>query len=91
MPVRARRPKRRTSEAADLEVWETLFETGMDLYSDLESALRYGPRSASEHAVVREAWRRLGARFLAARREAAEQWVREVPWALETYGEPPCR
>ncbi len=69
MPVRARRPKRRISEAAEVEAWETLFETGMDLFNDLGLGLRFGPHSEDEFALVRDAWQRLGDRFLALRDE----------------------
>ena len=87
MPVKARRPKRRTSDAADLEAWKTLFETGFDYFNDL--GFGSGPHSGPERSMIRKAWHRRGATFLARREQP--RWAREVPWALETFGEPPCR
>ena len=45
-PVRARHPKRRVSEAAELEAWETLFATGFDYFGDLEFGFRPAFRPA---------------------------------------------
>ena len=80
MPVKTRRPKRRTS---DLEGWSMLFETGHDYFHDLGFGCA-GP----DRATIRAAWQRLGAQFLAMRGDDALQ---RRPWALMTFGEPPCR
>ena len=85
MPVRARRSKRRTSHVAELDAWETLFATGYDYFDDLGFGGRRGTERA--RAAAADAWRRLGARFLANRTDG---WSCE-PWALQTFGEPPCR
>jgi hypothetical protein len=83
MPVKRRAPKRRTSDAAELERWEMVFECGADLFRDVGGILEDKAR-----VVAREPWHRLGRRFLAQRDPNA--WG-EVPWALKTFGEPPCR
>ena len=83
MPVKARRAKRRTSDAADLAAWEVLFESGHDFFGKL------GFRDDAEaRKAARWAWRRLGAAFLASH---AEDPLKGGTWALETFGEPPCR
>lgn len=75
MPVKRRRGKRRLSRAAELEAWEVVFQTGRDFFGDLEDI---GVEDTPE--ARRDAWRRLGADFLAS--AAAD------PWALREYGEP---
>ncbi len=84
MPVKARRGKRRTDDAATLAAWSILFETGYDFFHDL------GFKSDAEaREAAREAWARYGCRFLDTWRAALS---RDVPWALETFGEPrSCR
>ena len=85
MPVKLRRNKRHTSVAAQVQAWSMLFESGHDFFD----ALGFGhANEASAQAAAPEAWRRLGAEFMAARQPSA---ARELPWALEEFGSPPCR
>lgn len=89
MPVRARASKRRRmSEAEELEAWETLFATGYDFFGDL--GLSHKERTPEAIAAAKEAWSRLGDRFLANRTDPGrtDGWACE-PWALETFGPPP--
>lgn len=86
MPVKAMRPKRRVSEAAELAAWETTFQTGYDFFGDLSFDNK--EHTPEVRAAATEAWRRHGTRFLAARSESEAD---QVPWALETFGEPKCR
>jgi hypothetical protein len=79
MPVKARHAKRRRSLTADLHAWEMLFTCGTDYFGDL------GMSDAEALAAAPEAWRRLGAAFLATWQP---ETPRAVPWALQTYGEP---
>ena len=80
MPVKSRRPKRRRSNIADLDAWSMLFETGCDFFGDL------GFRTNDEaQEAAREAWHRLGRRFLETYTPTLAQ---PVPWALEVFGDP---
>ena len=84
MPVKLRKAKRHTSVAAEVERWSMLFETSFDYFD----ALGFGhANEASARDAAPEAWQRLGAQFLANRSENA---AREIPWALEQFGSPPC-
>ncbi len=40
------------------------------------------------YRAAREAWQRLGSEYMASRQPSD---VRAVPWALDAFGEPPCR
>jgi hypothetical protein len=85
MPVKRRIPKKRFSRAAELDSWATLFECGHDYFSETGFKSEADAREAA-----REVWQRLGAKFLARRSAEASEW-REVPWALERFGDPTCR
>ena len=87
MPVKRRRPKHRTTEAAEVEEWSTLFETGFDFFDDLGFGHGSDATPAAREAA-REAWQRLGRAYLALDRHNPAV---PVPWAIETFGEPPCR
>jgi hypothetical protein len=85
MPVRRRQSKRRLDPAAEVRAWAELFEVGYDFFGDLEP-LGFDGRQDSDRAAreaAPEAWRRLGAAFLAQRELTAK-----VPWALEQFGMP---
>ncbi len=77
IPVKARRPKRRTDDSATLAAWSTLFESGFDFFDDLGF-----PIDAAACEAAPEAWARYGRRFLDAWQETD---VRSVPWALEEF------
>jgi hypothetical protein len=85
VPVKRRHPKRRTTAEAELAAWSMLFEGGHDYFNAL--GFGYGNDAEAREAAP-DAWRRLGAAFLAARPENAG---RAVPWALDALGEPRCR
>ncbi len=86
MPVKARRPKRRATEAAELAAWKDAFECGYDFFND--AGFAHQEHTPEFWAAARAAWKRLGSRFM-------EAWhptdVREKPWALEEFGRPSCR
>ncbi len=86
MPVKARRPKRRVTEAAELADWQDVFQTGYDFFDDL--GWSHKEQTPEFRAAVKEAWRRLGSRFM-------ETWqateTQEKPWALQEFGRPKCQ
>ena len=85
MPTKRTRRSRspHVSDAAALEAWDSYFESGIDLFSDLP-ALGITTREEARTAAP-DAWARLGARFLKQRKPDAH---RPVPWALRELGEP---
>jgi hypothetical protein len=87
MPAKTRRPKRRTSLAAEVEAWSMVFEVGTDYFGDLvEFGFEAGCEGdAAIQAAARKAWRRLGAAYM---RTRIPDRNREQPWALEQFGEP---
>ena len=76
MPVKRRNAKRRLSAEAELEAWADMFESGYDFFGDLN--VFDIMTDAEGRAAAAEAWRRLGAAFLA-------EWKPTVttakPWA----------
>jgi hypothetical protein len=87
MPVKVRRPKKRTSIKAEVEAWEMVFEVGTDYFGNL---VPFGFEAGSEgdaaiKAAAKKAWKRLGAAYM---RTRVPDRNREVPWALETFGKP---
>jgi len=81
MPVKRRRSKQLMGYRPD--AWECLFTCGWDFFQDT------GCRDDAEaREQGREVWKELVAAFM-------ESWTptinRSTPWALETYGPPPCR
>jgi hypothetical protein len=89
MPVKSRRAKRRLDPAAELEAWAMTFETGRDYFNDLVPfCFPHGSAGEDEvYAAAPEAWRRLGAMFMAIWEPTAH---RPLPWALEEFGDPRC-
>jgi hypothetical protein len=86
VPVKRRNAKRRVSVAADLFAWETMFEHGYDFFND--AGISHQESTPEAQAAIKDAWRRLGHRFLAERDPNAHNGP---AWAVETLGEPPCR
>src|SRR5262245_25029853 len=99
MPRKLRAPKRRYDVKAELESFKMVFECGHDFFSEtgLIEPFRVWPeeeRPAAEkawRAGLRDAWQRLGRRFLATWKPKGPPPHRQVRWALEQFGEPPCR
>ena len=89
MPAKQRASKRRTSPAAELEAWATLFECGYDFFGDLEP-FGFGPGSdQAARAAAGEAWQRLGFAFMAAWNQRQHHPAgRQTPWAAEQFGLP---
>ncbi len=86
MPVKARRPKRRVTEAAELSAWQDVFQTGYDFFDDVGFSHRES--DPAFQVAAREAWKRLGARYLEIRSESEADCS---PWALQEFGTLPCR
>ena len=83
MPVKVRRPKRRVSDAAELEAWSTFFEFGKDFFHQLDD---WGlDTDKARHAAAPAAWRRFGETFMATWRPTV---IRNEPWAFEQFGSP---
>jgi len=98
-PISSPEPHLTPAEAAlraEVERWRGVFDSGWDFFDELggldPSTLKLCPdEDAAERAFLAEtraAWERLGVAFLA-------QWVPdehddddEMPWALETFGDP---
>ena len=84
MPVERRADKRRLDPAAELAAWSMVFACGRDHFHDLP---RIGVRTddhGPDRAAAEDAWRRLGARFLA---EPQDPHLTPC-WALQEFGEP---
>jgi hypothetical protein len=87
MPVKNRTPKRRTSIKAEVEAWEMVFECGTDYFGNLVPG-GFGHCSEGTpafRAAAKKAWKRLGAAYM---RTRVPDRNREVPWALDKFGEP---
>ena len=80
-----------------LDTWGMVFECGTDFFGETGFPLphRVQPREdqpAAEQgfrAAAHAAWLRVGALFLERRKAANER--RDIPWAQEEFGEPPCQ
>jgi len=84
MPVKRRVAKRRLDPAAELAVWESVFDCGRDFFRELgEMGVASNDYGQPDPDAAQEAWDRLGARYLAERKPDHRQ-----PWALKTFGEP---
>lgn len=99
MPVKRRHSKRRTDPFANIETWRSVLECGYDFFDDLaelgirDPATVWPPDARAEAAetfltAATAAWGRHGAIIM-------ETWkpnsVRQLPWAHEQFGAPPCR
>jgi hypothetical protein len=78
MPAKRRKPKRRPGDNVD--DWFVYFWTGTDYCHDLPFTTDEEARAAAP-----DAWRRLGATFLA---NPGHDPAGTIPWALRTLGEP---
>jgi hypothetical protein len=84
MPVRNR--KNRRSPSAGLDAWETVFSSEFDFFGDLRDAgIETDAYGRQDREEARQAWQRFGGEFLSTFRESHQ------PWALEQFGDPPCR
>ena len=85
MPVKRRAEKRRLDPAAELAAWSMTFQCGCDYLQELPRiGIQTDGCSRPDLAVAEDAWRRLGARFL-----AEPQDPRPTPaWALKQFGDP---
>ena len=86
MPLKRRTEKRRMDPAAELAAWSMVFQSGWDYFGDLPrlGVLMDEHGHRPDRAAAEEAWRRLGARFL-----AEPQDPHLTPsWALKEFGEP---
>jgi hypothetical protein len=99
MPRKLRAPKQRYDAKAELESFRMVFTCGHDFFSEtglVEPVHAWPPeeRPAVEkvwRAGVKDAWHRLGRRFLETWEPEGPPPHRQTPWALEQFGEPPCR
>ena len=88
MPVKRRVAKRRFTGTAEANAWDSTFDCGRDFFEDLKGIdVQTDAYGVPDVDAAREAWHRLGRRFLATRQPDPHR----VPWALETFGEPPAR
>ena len=84
MPVKKRTAKRRLDPAAELDAWSMAFQCGHDYFGDLPEIGVPMDGHGPDRAAAEAAWHRLGARFLAERRDP----VLGTPWAPSEFGEP---
>jgi hypothetical protein len=84
MPVKRRVSKRRVDARAELDAWQSTFDAGVTFDGDLQCVGITGHPTVDQ---VAEAWRRLGARFIAERGHRTDTGA--THWALEQFGEPP--
>ena len=96
MPRKFRAPKQRYDAKAELEAWSLPFECGVDYFRETGCVLPIDAppedQAAAEQgfrAAAHAAWLRVGALFLERRKAANER--RDIPWAQEEFGEPPCQ
>ena len=88
MPVKRRTAKRRLDPAAEVAIWESVFDSGRDFFDDLKDlGVPLDQYGRPEPAAAEQAWQRLGARYLATRTPNS----RREPWALIQFGEPQCQ
>ena len=87
MPAKRRRPKRRASEAAEIEAWRMTFRGGYDFLGDLEDFGIHERAMSREdfRSAAAETWSRLGETYLA---EPDPNAAGLTPWALEEFGDP---
>jgi hypothetical protein len=99
MPRKLRTPKERYDAVAELEGFTMVFTCGHDFFSEtglVEPVHVWPPEKRPAagkvwRAGVRDAWQRLGRRFLQTWEPEGPPPHRQVPWALEQFGEPPCQ
>src|SRR5262245_33238350 len=96
MPRKLRAPKYRYDDKAEFEAFRLVFTCGHDFFFQtglIESVHVWPPedRPAAEkiwRAGIRDAWQRLGRRFLETWEPKGPPPHRQRPWALEQFGEP---
>ncbi|WP_192177670.1 hypothetical protein [Mesorhizobium amorphae] len=75
--------RRQIGSEAEYQAWSETFTSGYDFFGDLAPFGLVDDRDIQ--AAAKEAWTRLGARFL-------KSWqptdIRETPWALDEFGAP---
>ena len=85
MPVRARK-SRRKDVRAELDAWSMFFRSGHDFFNDLpDIGVETFGNSGPNEDVVKEAWTRLGKRYLAEYLEDPGQYGH---YAVRKFGEP---
>ena len=97
MPRKLRAPKQRYDAKAELDAWSMTFECGTDFFRETGVTLPLHvwppedrpPVEKAWREAMLAAWRRVGALFLSHRDVTRE--ARGIPWALERFGDPPCR
>lgn len=97
MPRKLRAPKQRYDAKAELDAWSLTFECGTDYFGETGFPLphRVRPPEAQPAAArafrsaAHAAWLGLGALYL--QKRDADAQSRDIPWAQEQFGEPPCR
>jgi hypothetical protein len=87
MPVRKR--KDRHKQSAGLFEWESAFESGFDMFSDLHHAgIELDKDRRPDLEEARAAWRRYGDAFMADFAAKYPSGAHFVPWALAQLGDP---
>lgn len=87
MPVKRRVAKRRLSAADELWVWESVFDSGRDFFGELKDiGVETDAYGVPDIGVAREAWLRLGRSYLLKKSPETRE-----PWAVRTFGHPPCQ
>ena len=88
MPVKRRAHTRRIDPAIEAAAWADAFDSGYDFFGDLSGiGVLLDEHGRPDEAMARAAWLRLGAQFM----EGRQPDPARKPWAVETFGEPPCR
>ncbi|MHA6297850.1 hypothetical protein [Devosia sp. CAU 1758] len=85
MPVRARKSRRRDVRA-EKEAWSMFFQSGFDFFNDLrDMGVETNQNGVPADDVAREAWQRLGRRFLD---EFEGQPSQHGHYGVRVFGEP---
>lgn len=86
---RARRVRvSRVDPVAEVNAWGEIFDAGYDFFGEAqEFGIALDEHGRADEETARAAWRRLGAFYLARRTIDPSR----PPWALERFGQPPCR
>lgn len=76
MPVKRRNAKRLVSAEREYVIWEALFASGRDYFSEAgEIGLAMSASGTVPIEAAREAWQRLGPRYMAENARGGPSWA----------------
>lgn len=84
MPMKRRRPKRRSDLGKEIAAWTDVFLFGFDFSGELEKVGVPISQGYPDLAALEEAWRRLGEQFLTNCKGVGDPEI----WAVRELGAP---